>query len=122
VPQGFGQRSGGYGNTGARLRAREKSPHDLVPIERPAVAALRHIINAEDIYKNRHGHYGSFTEMSSAQSMYLDVPVQAKTFQRKGYKFELTLEEDGFKVLAIPTHVGGRAFQGDETGFIHEPD
>jgi serine/threonine-protein kinase len=118
VPQSFGGRGSTFG--GGRIRPRERSPRNLAFAERPAVAAIRHIINAEEVYKKRHNRYGSFTEMAGAQSLFLDVPAQATSFARKRYRFQLSIEDDGFKVVALPIGPGVRPFFGDDTGFIRE--
>jgi hypothetical protein len=106
-----------YGG-GARFRERERSPRNLAPVERPAVAAMRHVMNAQEAYQRKAGHYGSFAELTKSQTLLLDVPVQDRSFMRKGYRFELTVERDGFKVVATPVAPGGRPFVGDDSGFI----
>ncbi len=118
VPQAFGGRSSNFG--GGRIRPRERSPRNLAFAERPAVAVIRHIINAEEVYKKKHDRYGNFTEMAGSQSLFLDVPVQATSFARKRYRFQLTMEDDGFKVVALPIGPGVRPFFGDDSGFIRE--
>jgi serine/threonine protein kinase len=112
-----GYSSGGTGST-TRFRPRERSPRALAPVERPAVATIRHIINAQEAYHRKRNRYGSLTDMSQAQSLFLDVPFQATTFRRGGYNFELTVESDGFRVVAMPTSPNGRPFIGDDSGFI----
>jgi serine/threonine protein kinase len=106
-----------YGGN-ARFRERERSPRNLAPVERPAVAAMRHVMNAQDAFQRKSGHYGTFAELKSSQTLLLDVPIQERSFQRKGYRFELTVERDGFKVVATPVAPGGRPFIGDDSGFI----
>ena len=44
--------------------------------------------------------------------------ASAEGFARKGYCFELTLEPDAFRAVARPVARSGRAFVGDDTGFI----
>ena len=39
---------------------------------------------------------------SHGGALRLDVTPQAKAFSRRNYRFELTIEEDGFKVVAMP--------------------
>jgi serine/threonine-protein kinase len=114
--QGYGSRS----TTGStpRFRPRERSPRGLVPVERPAVATIRHIINAQEAYHHKRNRYGSLSDMASAQSLFLDVPFQPTSFRRAGYSFELTVESDGFRVVAMPTSPSGRPFVGDDSGFI----
>ncbi len=107
----------GYG-TGPRLRRRARSPRRLAPAERPAVAALRHLINAEETFYGSQERYGNLEELNAAGILRVDVPFSAEGFTRKGYRFELTLEPDGFRAVARPETRSGRAFVGDDTGFI----
>jgi hypothetical protein len=109
--------SGSYG-TSRRFAQRERSPRDLAVAERPAVATLRHLMDREEAYKKSTGRYGTFAEMARAGGFALDVPVSATAFNRKGYRFELTVEEDGFRITAVPGMPGPRSFLGDDTGFI----
>ena len=111
-------RTGGAIGGGARFRQRERSPRNLAPLERPAVAALRHVMNAEELYQRKNGRYGSFGELTRSQTLLLDVAVQERAFMRKGYRFELAVESDGYKVIATPVVPGPRPFVGDDSGFI----
>jgi serine/threonine protein kinase len=124
LAQGFGSDRGRGGNTSfgtsGRFKPRDRSPRNLVPVERPAVAVLRHVMNAEEMFRKKNGRYGTFKDLSNAGTLFLDVPIQTKEFQRKGYRFELALEDDGFKVVAMPAAPTGRAFFGDDSGFIQE--
>jgi serine/threonine-protein kinase len=113
--QGYGA---GSTSSTTRFRPRERSPRALAPVERPAVATIRHIINAQEAYHRKRNRYGSLGDMASAQSLFLDVPFQAGSFRRGGYSFEMTVESDGFRVLAMPTSPNGRPFIGDDSGFI----
>jgi eukaryotic-like serine/threonine-protein kinase len=117
-----GSSSGGSVGGGARFNPRERSPRNLVPAERPAVAALRHVMNAEEVYKRKTGRYGSLTDMSRSQALLMDVPLQDRSFARRGYRFELELESDGYRLTATPTNPGPRPFLGDDSGFIREVD
>jgi eukaryotic-like serine/threonine-protein kinase len=113
-----GQGAGGSTGSTARFRPRERSPRGLIPVERPAVATIRHIINAQEAYHRKRNRYGSLSDMATAQSLFLDVPFQPTTFRRGGYHFELTVEPDGFRVVGMPTSPNGRPFIGDDTGII----
>ena len=104
--------------TNRRLQAREMSPRAIMPAERPAIATLRHIINAQEAYKKRNHRYGTFAEMAAAQTLFLDVQAQGASFRRRGYKFELQTTGDGFRALALPQVAGPRPFVGDESGYI----
>jgi len=113
-----GSSSGGSVGGGARFAPRERSPRNLAPVERPAVAALRHVMNAEEAYKRKTGRYGSLTDMSRSQALLMDVPLQDRSFVRRGYRFELELESDGYRLLATPASPGSRPFVGDDSGII----
>jgi hypothetical protein len=106
-----------FGSTG-RFKARERSPRNLPLVERPAVGTIRHLINAEEAFHKKHGRYGTVGEMATAQTLFLDVPHQGGGFQRAGYRFELTLDGDSFKVVAMPMNPGRRPFIGDDSGYI----
>jgi hypothetical protein len=101
-----------------RVRQRDRSPRGLGPGENPAVATIRHVINAEEIFHHRNDRYATLDELVRAGALRLDVTPQAKAFSRRNYRFELTIEEDGFKVVAMPIGGGARAFVGDDTGVI----
>jgi hypothetical protein len=107
----------GYGSS-ARFRRRPRSPVRLVPVERPAVAALRHVINAQEAFYRKNERYGTLGELSAQRALLLDVAISVDSFRRKGYRFELSLEDDGFRVVARPLAPGPRAFVGDDSGFI----
>jgi hypothetical protein len=82
------------------------------------VATLRHVMDREEVYKKATGRYGTLAEMAHASGFGLDVPYAPTSFSRKGYRFDLTLEEDGFKVTAVPAAPGPRSFRGDDSGYI----
>jgi serine/threonine protein kinase len=113
--QGTGS-SPSYG--GGRFRPRERQPHQLLPAERPAVASLRHAMNAQEGFHKRNGRYGTYDDLVKAQLLFLDVPIQVRAFLRKSYRFELTVEGDGYHISAIPTAPGLRPFVGDDSGYI----
>ena len=113
--EAFRRRGSSYGVGG---RARERSPRGLGMAEIPAVATLRHLINAELRFNERQGRYGTLAELTAARDLRLDVPVTGGGFSRKGYRFSLRIQEDGFLVEAEPLRPGLRAFAGDDTGFI----
>jgi serine/threonine protein kinase len=115
-----GQGGGGGGST-ARFRPRERSPRALPPVERPAVATIRHILNAQEAYHRKRNRYGSLSDLAAAQLLFLNVPFQPTAFRRLEYHFELTVEPggDGFRVVAMPTSPSsGRPFIGDDSGII----
>jgi serine/threonine protein kinase len=102
-----------------RFNKRPLSPPNQTMEERPVVAVIRHIINAEENFRRTQGHYGNFREMKARNVLFLDVPVQPEQFERKGYHFQLTIAADGFKVMAEPGNPSmGRGFRGDDSGYI----
>jgi hypothetical protein len=115
--QGYRPSNGPYG-TSRRFAQRERSPRDTGPAERPAVATLRHVMDREEVYKKANGRYGTLAEMARTSGFGLDVPFGPNSFRRKGYKFDLTLEDDGFHIIAVPGGVGPRSFVGDDSGYI----
>ncbi|HET7294000.1 MAG TPA: serine/threonine-protein kinase [Vicinamibacteria bacterium] len=119
VAEGFrgGTASSGFGATG-RLQAREKTPSNLLVVERPAVATMRHVINAQESFYRRNSRYGNLLELKEARTLFLDVPVQANAFVRRGYRFEVASTGSGFTIAAIPVAAGGRPFTGDDSGII----
>jgi hypothetical protein len=118
-PQGSGS-TGGFG-TSRRFAVRERSPSRLAPAERPAVATIRHLIDRMEAYHRREGRYAGLSELRAA-GLALDVPVSGNTFQRRGFRFEVTVESDGFRVTATPVTPVGRAFVGDDSGYIRVGD
>jgi eukaryotic-like serine/threonine-protein kinase len=108
----------GYG--GGRLNARPRSPRDLAPMEMPAVATLRWLMNAEETYRRKKGQYASLRQL--VESGDLPAPralsMGDRSFNRKGYRFELSLSADGFNASATPMAPGVRPFVGDDSGYI----
>ncbi len=115
--RGPGSGSSGFGASGS-LRRREKTPTQIAPGERPAVGTLRQILNAQEAFHSKHGRYGTFAEMASAQVLFLDAPQQGGVVMRPGYRISLELANGGFRALATPTAAGGRFFVGDDSGII----
>jgi hypothetical protein len=115
----------GYGgsstpSTGARANPRPRSPRTTDPAERSAIATVRHVMNAQEAYHRKQNRYGTLTDMTAAQTLFLDVAFQPTSFQRAGYRFELTVEKDDFRLIAMPTSPGTRPFVGDSSGFIRQ--
>jgi len=115
---GGGSRSSSSFGTSRNLNRRARSPRDLALPERPAVATLRHVINAEEMFHQRQGRYGSYEELKAASLLFVDVPIQARQFLRQSYRFDLDVETDGFRVLAVPQRPELRPFVGDDSGII----
>jgi serine/threonine protein kinase len=120
VAEGFrsgGGRTSTFGASGRHER-RERSPRPLVPEEAPAIATLRHILQAQEAFNQSTGRYGNFTEMAAARNLFLDLSPQANAFQRRGYRFDLQVSGGGFRVVAQPQMAGPRPFVGDDSGYI----
>ena len=101
------------------LKRRPRSPENVrQPVERAAVATLRHLILAETAFHRREGRYGSLADLVNARFARLDVKPSAKGFERNGYRFELSVKDDGYEVLAVPQMPGPRAFHGDDSEYI----
>jgi len=71
----------------------------------------------QQAFHQKHGRYGTFAEMVTAQTLFLDVPHQGGVVQRPGYRISLEVTKDGFRALATPT-AGGRFFVGDDSGYV----
>jgi serine/threonine-protein kinase len=113
-----GTNSGGNFGSSGRFRPRDRSPRDLAVPERPAVATLRHIMDREEALHRKEQKYGTFADLTRATAFALDVPVSGSTFQRKGYRFELKVDGNGFEVTALAASPGLRSFMGDDSGII----
>jgi serine/threonine protein kinase len=111
-----GQRSTGYG-TGRALRARPRIPAEVSGPERRAAFNLLNMMRFQEAYQKKNGRYGTFKET-------LPISVESGTSLRNaGYKFELTVESDGFKIVATPTSLAGlRPLLGDDSGFVRFAD
>ncbi len=125
LAEGFrsGNSSGSGANFGAsgRFQARERTPRSLMPVERPAVATLRHLLDAQEAFYRKTNHYGQLAELAKAGTLFLDVPLQTTSFVRRGYRFEMKTAGDGFRATAVPLTPGSRPFLGDDSGIIR-PD
>jgi hypothetical protein len=100
------------------LRPRARVPPDVTPPERPAVATLLHLINAEEAYHRANGRYARLQELVQSRMALIDVPIGANGFQRRNYRFQVVVEDDGFRVVALPGGPVGRAFVGDDSGNV----
>jgi hypothetical protein len=114
-----GSQSGPYGSS-RRFNRRERSPRDLMPVERPAVATIRYVIERQELLKRRTGHYGTLNELVRTADFRLDVAHGPQAFQRRGYKFEMESDAESFKLTATPLGPNGRSFTGDDSGIIRE--
>ena len=104
--------SGSFGASG-KLRARPRVPADLSGAERRAAAALLHMMTFQAAYERKNGRYGSFSDVLPAK------PGGANAIQRYGYRFDLKVESDGYRIVATPLAMGtGRALLADDSGFV----
>ncbi len=110
-----GGASGGFGATG-RLRARERFPSSATAPERRGVFVLLNLMHLESLHHRRTGRYGSFAE---ATPLRLANP---RTLQKNGYRFDLTVEDDGYRIVATPLAMGLRGLIGDDSGFVRFAD
>jgi serine/threonine protein kinase len=103
-----GQRSSG----GRVLRRRPKIPSDVSGPERRAAFNLLNMMRFQEAYKKSNGRYGDFKEI-------LPVSVASGSeVQNAGYRFKLTVESDGFRILATPASAAMRPLQGDDNGYV----
>ncbi len=115
---GGSSRNGSSFGTNRQLRMRARSPLPRAPGERPALGTLRFLMNVEEAFNSRNGRYGTLAEISAGRARYLDVAFQPRSFQRRGYRFELAVEGESFTLTATPLAPGLRAFVGDDSGYI----
>ena len=104
-----GQRSSG----GRTLQRRPKIPADVAGPERRAAINLLHMIRFQEAYKRSNGRYGTFRDTLPPGLASSELLVK-----NANYKFELSVEPDGFKIVATPIAVGPRPLQGDDSGFV----
>jgi serine/threonine-protein kinase len=111
-----GQRSTGYG-TGRALRARPRIPADVTGPERRAAFNLLNMMRFQEAYQRKNGRYGNFKE-----TLPVNVP-SGNVLHNAGYKFELSVESDGFKIVATPLSLAGlRPLLVDDSGFVRFAD
>jgi hypothetical protein len=113
-------RSGGSsGITNRRFSARPRVPRDVAPVERPAVATLLHLMFVQQAYQRQNGRYGTLQDLKAAGLLHLDVPFGNGQFERRQYRFLMTVGDGSeYKVTATPLSIGARPFLGDDSGFV----
>ena len=115
------QQGGNTGSTGfgssRRFNVRERTPRQLARPEVPAVATMRHVMDRMEAFQRQKGRYPSLDEVKAA-GLALDVPTSGASFQRRGYRFDVTTDSDGFRITATPLSPAGRTFVGDDSGYI----
>jgi hypothetical protein len=113
-------RSGGSsGITNRRFSARPRVPRDVAPVERPAVATLLHLMFVQQAYQRQNGRYGTLQDLKAAGLLHLDVPFGNGQFERRQYRFLMTVGDGSeYRVTATPLSIGARPFLGDDSGFV----
>jgi serine/threonine-protein kinase len=108
-------RGGSFG-TNRRFQAREKFPRNVAPAERRGVLVLLNVVHYQALHHQRTGQYGTFTQV-------LPRAVGApNSFEHAGYRFDLTVEGDAFRVVATPRVMGLRGFVADDSGYVRFAD
>ncbi len=113
--QGFNRGNSTYGATGP-LSRRQRNPRPNSPNELAAIKTLRYVIDNQEAYHRKNGRYGSLLDVFGRSP--LDVPHNGDSFQRRGYRYNLEVTSDGFKITAMPVQPGPRPFLGDDSGII----
>ena len=104
-----------YGTT-SRFQRSQRNPRPNNPNELAAIKTLRYIIDNQEAFHRKNGRYGTLLDLFGRTP--LDVPHNGDSFQRRGYRFNLEVTGDGFKVTAMPVQVGPRPFTGYDSGII----
>jgi eukaryotic-like serine/threonine-protein kinase len=113
----YGRNSSGNFGASGRMRARPRVPPDLSGSERRAAAALLHMMSFEAAYERKNGRYGNFGDVLPGK------PGSPSLIQRYGYRFDLKVESDGYRIVATPLALGtGRALLADDSGFVRYAD
>jgi serine/threonine protein kinase len=102
--------------TNRRFRPREKFPRDVTPAERRGVFVLLNVMHYQALHRQRTGRYGTLQQVLPRQ-----VPSPT-SFDHAGYRFDMAVESDGFKVVATPLSMGMRGFVADDTGIVRYAD
>jgi hypothetical protein len=114
--------SGGSYGGGARFRERARIPPDLGPGERAAAGVLTAINSAQTRYQRQHGRYGTLAELHEAGLFAGRVGAGMREFVQSNYAFTLTLQDDGYTLVANPRSGGLRALQTADHGVIQYAD
>jgi serine/threonine-protein kinase len=102
--------------TNRRFSRREKFPRDVTAAERRGVFVLLNVVHYQALHRQKTGRYGTFQQVLPRQ---VGSP---SSFDHAGYRFDLTVESDGYKVVATPLTMGLRGFIADDTGFVRYAD
>jgi len=110
-----GSRGNTFGTT-SRFPRSQRNPRPNSVNELAAIKTLRYIIDNQEAYHRKNGRYGNLIDLFGRTP--LDVPHNGDSFQRRGYRYNLEMTSDGYKVMAIPVQVGPRPFTGYDSGII----
>jgi len=104
-----------YGTT-SRYPRSQRNPRPNNVNELAAIKTLRYVIDSQEAYHRKNGRYGNLLDLFGRTP--LDVPHNGDSFQRRGYRYNLEVTGDGYKVTAMPVQVGPRPFTGYDSGII----
>jgi hypothetical protein len=102
--------------TNRRFNRREKFPRDVTPAERRAVFVLLNVIHYQALHRQRTGRYGTFQQVLPRQV------TSPTSFDHAGYRFDMTVDSDAYKVVATPQNMGMRGLVADDAGFVRYAD
>jgi len=119
--QGFRPNTGSSYGTSRPLAERERTPKATSASEHGAFVVLRRVANAENQFEKRTGHYGTLSDLVKGGILPLDVPYTSTGFAHRDFRYELTVQPDGYRLAAIPQS-GGPGWIVDDTGYIRRPD
>jgi serine/threonine-protein kinase len=105
---GSGSRMGATG----RFSRRSPIPRDHAPAERPGLVALLNMVRMQAAFNARTSRYGTFTETLPR------APASPNSLTFAGYRFDLVLEADGFRIVGTPLNTGLRPIVGTDAGFV----
>jgi len=110
-----GSRGNTFGTT-SRFARSQRNPRPNNVNELAAIKTLRYIIDNQEAFHRKNGRYGTLLDLFGRNP--LDVPHNGDSFQRRGYRYNLEVTSDGYKVTAMPVQVGPRPFTGYDSGII----
>jgi len=110
-----GSRGNTFGTT-SRFPRSQRNPRPNNVNELAAIKTLRYIIDNQEAFHRKNGRYGTLLDLFGRNP--LDVPHNGDSFQRRGYRYNLEVTGDGYKVTAMPVQVGPRPFTGYDSGII----
>ncbi|MBN2369531.1 MAG: protein kinase [Vicinamibacteria bacterium] len=100
------------------MRVRRRVPIGA-PAERPALRMMHHIINAEESHKSETGKYVDLPALARAGKLTPAVTQTLGKWSENYYRFEIRVEDGGFRLLAIPMmRRETRPFVADDSGII----